>query len=435
MEIVPNIKKKEATNYRIKLKPSFIIYIFCLVFAPPLIPNLNLLLIITGFSLYKLIFRYKIKTKDVFYKSNMHIFSILLLLVTMYIFFVMGINIIINNVYYFENFAVTVYRLVFLIPAQLICIQYLICRSEELGFSLKEFLLTFIWAGIIQAIIGILALLFPALKELLINIMSNNIGSEVFFRGGGDRFRYFGFAASLLDTFGYGMGILFTLSIFLAFEKNSKYLYLSLILLIPSFLNSRTGLLISAMGFIWSIPLLFNKIRLLKLLKTILRIILLITIGIIGLKILEIVSPLTIEWITRGLMSFSSIFTGHETEYIEVTDILFSDRFWTLPEGLELIFGTGHTAYGISDLGFHSDVGYVNHIWLGGIIGTILLYIPLIVLFIKAHKKANRMGQWLVLYLFIAFFVGLIKGDLISYNAGLVTTLAIYFYVIYIEPS
>lgn len=425
-----------AKTKKTKIKITFIIYIFCLIFAPPILPGVNFFIVVSLFSLYKITMKYKNYVGKVIYNSKMHEFSGLLLFAIIYILWTMGLNIFFSGDTFWTNYAITIYRLSILIPLQLVCVTYVICRSRELGYGLKELLLTLIWAGVIQAAIGIGALIYPQFKLLLINIMSHNIGTEIFYRGGGDKFRYFGFSATLLDTFGYGTGILFALSIFLAFKEKSKYLFFALILIVPPTLNSRTGLIIGGLGVIMAIPVLLDNNKIKHNMRVLINVILIIFMGIVGLAILNKISPNTVTWISRGLGSILSFFTGKETEYFEIKDVLFSDRFWTLPEGLRLIFGSGHTAYGIEELGFHSDVGYVNHLWLGGVIGTIFLYLPFIKLYWTAFKAScSNMSKWLVVFLSIAFFVGLIKGDLISYNSGSIITLIICFFIIYTKNS
>lgn len=110
---------------------------------------------------------------------------------------------------------------------------------------------------------------------------------------------------------------------------------------------------------------------------------------------------------------------------------MFSGRSWNIPTGRILLFGSGHTIYG-ADGYANSDVGYVNDLWMGGIVGTILLYLAFGILFVKAFQNAQANWVRLLVLLFAAsMLVFQVKANAIMFNAGMVVILPTLFLVIF----
>lgn len=81
---------------------------------------------------------------------------------------------------------------------------------------------------------------------------------------------------------------------------------------------------------------------------------------------------------------------------------LLSKNFYHLPtEGLAVLLGKGHSCYGSqmkSIYGYASDVGYINYIWICGIIGLIALMAAILKIFISVinHATSNYMKALVV---------------------------------------
>ena len=420
---------------------SFILFIFCLIFSPPIIPKINLIFLLALYSVYQLITKHRKKVSEIVKLSGIKVFLKLFYPFIMYLILIMGINIIVTGDVFYINRLSVLYRVILLIPAQFICITYLIARGTELKYSFNDYCQCFLYAGLIQALIAILAFLFPPLQSFLIDIMASNTGINVYFKetaySYGYTFRYFGFSATLLDTFGYGMGLLASISLFLGFKSNSKFLLFVPILLIPSLLNSRTGLIIFLVGFIFALFSNLFKINLTKQLKSFIAVILSIVFLYSLFNFLKVQSPSTYLWMSRGLSNFFGFLVGDNTQSYEITNVLFSDSFWILPEGIHFFFGTGHTIFGMrAILGISSDVGYVNQIWLVGILGVILLYLPYISMFFNVIRSGKNITEKLMaIFLVISFFITMVKADLIGYNPGIFITFSLCFIMNYISQS
>lgn len=410
-------------------------YAFFCIFAPPIIPNINILLIVAFFSLINL-FNSKKKAMLITKKSGINSFVKCYSFSCFYVVVLICLNILFSDQQFLfkNNYLITLYRLFLLVPAQLVCIIYFIKKCEQKNYSLNRIYLILIYAGLIECVFVFIAYFFPNIQQLLLNIMAENTGNEALLIEYRFVYRGFGFASTLLDTFGYGVGILITIALFLAFSNKIQYIIFAFLLIASTILNARTGILISVVGFVCIIPVAFKN----KSLKEIMKY-LILTIVIIGLVIvftnyvINSNNP-TLNWLKKGIESITYFFIGKDSQYYDVSNVLFSKKFWTFPEFPFFIFGTGHSAYGLSTMiGFHSDVGYVNSIWREGIIGLCLFIFTYMNMFIRAYKESkDTQIKYLIIFLVIAFLAMLTKGDMIAaYNPGNFLTLLICFSTIY----
>ncbi|MER2190036.1 MAG: hypothetical protein ABS951_03675 [Solibacillus sp.] len=417
---------------------GFVLFLFCFIFAPPLIPKINLIFFVFIYAVFQLLRRKKTLVTNVFYYSGIQKFCTLMFIAYVYIIFIMSIGILFEDVGSI-NYIKTLYRFILLIPITVTCIVYLIVRIHELKYDVYDVLHAIIKAGMIQVILSILMFLIPSVKEFIVNIMFANTGDNLTQNLWVYQRRLYGFSNSLLDSFGYGTGVIAALPLILAARSKIRYLlYIPFLLIVP-FLNSRTGLIIFIVGLICCIPLYAKKLKLSSMFKLSILTLLNILFLSVGYKILKIINPITSEWIGNGLLSVVSMFnTNNEYNsnigYTESTNKLFSAEFWYVPDSIwGFLFGTGHNVY--EAIGFtHSDVGYINDLWLGGVLGLVLFYCPLLSLFIGILIKEKQLGiKYLVCFLGLAFLVTNIKGYMINYNVGMAVTLAICFSIVYLN--
>ena len=412
---------------------GLIIFIFCFLFAPPFIKSFNFIFIVFGYSIIMIILKYRTRMKKTLNtKYFKNIFTILFLYFFVYILSVL-INCLIDGEQYLDNYIINFYTLMLTFPITITCSLYLIFRCDELNISFDDVIRLFIMAGLIQTIIAILTLLFPALKKITITIMYTATGDKLLNTPWITERRFFGFANSMLDSFGFGTGILATLPIFYAAKTGKKIYYLfSPILLIVPMLNSRSGLVMFIIGLgVYFIYLGAKKtIKFGAYCKYFIIILLLLSLGI---YIVNVYSPNTITWIIQDIKSFilSDNTTGTATQ-------LFSNEFWQLPSTRGLLIGTGHNISGYSDYSVqgieHSDVGYVNELWKAGIIGSILLYYSIYyIIKIALINTKNNYYKAMFITFAIASFTFLIKATIFSYNPGIVIIYTLSLMTIYID--
>ena len=243
--------------------------------------------------------------------------------------------------------------------------------------------------------------------------------------------RFFGFSNNLLDLFGFGFGIISALPLYYSSAKKEYKILLSIpFLLLTCVLNSRTGLLIFAIGvFVWIVELIISKtVRLSMIIKwgMFFSMMAATCFGIVSM-----LSPRTIEWISKDFSSF----IGDDSSYGTATSI-YSERFWTIPDDGRVLVGTGHnvSAYSSSkvDSTIHSDNGYINEIWKAGIIG-LLLFVTMNYLIIR-HSYCFE-NDYILKAMFVFFGVSMIvfmvKASLTGYNPGNAIIYSLFIYSFY----
>lgn len=436
-------KKSRQSKY----KATFILYIFCLLFAPPIIPKINVGLLAVIFSTLLIFTKYKQSYIKVLKTSGILKFSAFFVLFLIYLFITTGINVLLlGERVQLMHYITLWYRYFLIVPVLAFACIYICLRARELNYSPKDLLYCFIFASLLQCILVFLTLIFPSLKDLFIKIIYQNTGDEYLSIAWVTDRRGFGFSNTFVDSFGWGMGLIATLPLFLIKKDNLKPVLLIPFLLIISLVNARTGLVMFAIGIVFGLYILFLTLKGSRLKAK------LISLGWINLAIVMLIilcviilllNPLTLKWVGSGIASFlpdtatqpnalsDAIDSLKNDADTTTTEVLFSDRFWNLPKDYILLFGSGHSIGGAKGYE-NSDVGYVNDLWIGGIIGSAILYLAFLTIFKSAFKSAKGFAfKSLVLFLWVCFLIFQIKANSITFSAGLNTTLPILFYIIH----
>lgn len=404
-----------------KKELPIIIYIFLLLFAPPIIKHLNILLICFVFSFLAILFKYRSEVKEILVYKNIK--KILKLLVFYYLWYLFTIffNFIFTRQLYVYNYFINTYSICLVFPILFICCLHIILYCNKNQIPLKKIIEYIIISGLIQSGISILSFLVPSVKSFLLEIMYNNTGEKLYVNSYHTIRRFYGFANNMLDSFGYGTGLLALIPLFYSFKNGKKWLISVPFLLIVPCLNSRTGLVIFFIGFfVWFIFLIKNNY--LKNYKK--NLILFFVTILVLLFIIYQIKPIVLQWI---IDDFSSFFTDKKG----TADTLLSQHFWKLPNFFNCIFGTGYNVAAFGGmrnvLGFDSDVGYINEIWKTGIIGLIIImyfFINLVKILMNDLEKENK---FLIISIFITTLVANIKFYVFSYNPGICILILISF--------
>lgn len=428
----------------VKYRFSFIIFIFFLIFSPPIIPQINTAIIATMVAAGLLVTKYRTDVIKAFEKMKMNKFIIVMGIFFAYVAVVAFVNIfIVGEKIQLMHYIKLGYRFFLIIPILLICVLYICIRSKELNYSIYNLAMCFVIATMIQFLLVLVALLFPSIKELFVSIIYANTGDAYLDIPWVMERRGFGFCNSFVDSFGFGMGIIACLPLFFVKKHNWKVIYFVPCLIFVSLVNVRTGIVMAGMGLVVSIPIIvsefiraerFYKIKAIKTIAISIGVLLLL------LALVALCNRNTLKWIMGDFSSVieatvpgtEEIVINIETDSQTTTaDTLFSDRFWNIPPITTFIFGSGHTIYGAEGYP-NSDVGYINDLWLGGVIGCALLYGAFAGLFARAYKSAEDKNiKLLVVYLALAILVFQIKANAIMFNAGLNTIIPILFYICY----
>jgi hypothetical protein len=425
-------KKILLTKERID-KISCSLYLFVLVFAPPLIPYPHLFLTILSFLV--LITKYKKAVWRVLKKSGIYNWILTMVLLAMYTACIpLPISMLCNDIVNTSHYMSVISRYGVLVVAVSVCVTYLLCKTERDGYGYEFLLESLINAGLIEGVCAALAFLVPGIKNIFIFFMKKFSESYLYSNTWYITVRSYGFASTLVDVFGLGVALIAGICFFYGITRKKRYIVESIVIAIATLLNSRTGLLVYLIAIVLSLLYVLQKGDVRRILSTFIAIGLLL---VIGLKILEIMSTneYTAGWFSSGINSITSFFDGTKSNNAsnDAMSLLFQDKFWKWPSFPRILVGTGHSLY-LAQGYSHSDVGYVNEVWLFGIFGCAILYGEIVRLCWSMTRKANKyIFKFSAIFLMTAYFFFNIKGAVLGYNPGAVAMFIVVFVTIYFK--
>lgn len=395
-----------------------VVYIFCFLFAPPIVPGINFSFILGGVSLFMLLTRYHKRLMSLIRKRA---FQKYLLLLGVYI-FILLLSFLINSLFrgenIYDNFLINLYSVFLNFFVTFICGFYLVFKCEDLGVNKHEIMKLFIYAGLLQSAISLFALVNSGFRDFTIGLMIKDTNASLMNSPWLLERRFFGLSNNLLDLFGFGTGIIATLPLFYASaEKKWRYLFAIPLLLVVCILNSRSGILVFFIGLaVWCAGLLVSKR--VTIMGMTLGAIASILIAVAGINMVSWLSPSTMEWISNDFTSFMDPENNEGT-----ASVIYSDDFWILPDADQILIGSGHnvSAYSSNKVEgvIHTDNGYANEIWKVGLVGLVI-YFWANYYILEFCYKSEKMISYKSMYIFfgLSMLVFSIKGSLIGYNPG-----------------
>lgn len=279
----------------------------------------------------------------------------------------------------------------------------IIDKLRKRGFSKRGAFELLLKIGALQGIVCLLGLFFPLFKEMAIFLYGIAGGANPFVIES----RIYGISSDY--TFGTPIyhGLLAGLAVYEAIKNRlNRYYFYTILILISTFLNGRTGIVIFLLVATLSVVYLYAKKQEKKKIITVLG-----SIGVIiivMINCLQYISPNTYKFVdsfiddTKSLI-FHQELTGNYKVLIE--DSL---RF---PENEDFIFGAGFRVYDAEAeqrAGFRSDIGFVNDMYMGGVIFTLLLYLGSV--YFLVHD--SRDSKFLFLVIIIAIALANFKGEI-----------------------
>lgn len=403
----------------------FSVYIFLIIFCPPIIPRLDVVLIISAAVMIML--KYKASFMSVVVKSRMFFWvKVMMFLATYMILLPLPLSAFIyNDTVQIQHYISLFNRYGLLIVVDVVCGTYLFLELKSYGYTLEDFLKFTFYAGAIESLFSICSLIFPGFKSMLVSIMLANTGSGLYSNTWYITVRAYGFANTLVDLFGLGVSIIASTCFLYGLFKEKKYMILSVFILISTILNSRTGLILYIVCIMGAILYLTIKGKIKYLFFGIMSVFLLFIIFNILMES-NILNDSTKSWISSGIQSFQELLENGKAQS-DSMGVLFQEKKWTLPDGIRLFIGTGHSRYEAKGY-VHTDVGYVNEIWMCGLIGAIGLYTMFIKFIYSAVKRqGNILAQCIGIMIFLGYFIFNIKGVAFGYNPGAAVILLILF--------
>ncbi len=403
-----------------KNKLSMIILMFFAIYYPQII-SINIIHIVAAIAWGYCLLNYGktgkvIKKKKVFY----------LYAGFFCMFFYLTIVILFNETTYKNNIMDSFMWLAEIMP---ICIMIAIMGMKR-NISMEEFVDILLSVGMIQGVLSVLNFMIPSFHNWFVSkIVSYGYDKDVW--GVLGTYRLYGLAHSLTFFMPILQSVFFLISMYF-FKKNMlKYAIYMIVFAFSAIINARTPIIIVGMGILF---LLFQKSTIHKINKKALAVALGCIIFLplvfnwvynellVGNNIFE-------KWIMVGFMSIIKFFQGERSGYFSYFDE--GDRF-VLPNGAAFWFGVGKDTFtdgGIANV--HTDVGYINYLWLGGVIYLViifLIFLSISIDFIRSQNNLLKYIGWLSLGI---AFVGNIKGILFAVNeyTTFVLVLAVYYYV------
>ena len=208
--------------------------------------------------------------------------------------------------------------------------------------------------------------------------------------------------------------------------SNKKYLNVicGFLLFFSAIINARSAFIVAVLGFAVFIILsrysLKSKITILIILP-----VLIIIIINYGLPLLDQYSHVTHKWIVTGIEEIVAFLGGNTLENSYFNYVTNSSKF-ILPESGKILFGAGYSLLGNDAISFSSDIGYINDMWLGGVVYIILTYSIFLRYMISIAKADDVTIRFIGFLLIVNYLVLNIKGPVFKMN-GLTNMLLIIY--------
>ena len=319
---------------------------------------------------------------------------------------------------------------------QFLFIFYLFLQFEKRNYGLADAFRLLILAGLLQGGCAVIAFFVPPIRTAFMFFGDRALYDNDFFL---ER-RGYGFSMTLIDTFGYGIGLIAGYMVLIGWPRRVKYRLLCIALLVfTTAINARTGLFVLVIAVF--LKLIFGGGTFLKAL---------FSIGVLSLLlyILKVFFPVILEmgvrsdnatlvWICSDFLEmYYMAFESGASNSMQMEDATFLSNFVSLPDNyFEYIFGSGHYVYDTKhELGFRTDIGYYNLFWEFGILMSGVILLKFASFIGKPFLMTdNTKIKSIVVFNFVAYAFLLMKAILLGYNPGVFVnyyvTFVLYFYL------
>lgn len=380
----------------------FVIFIvFLFIYVPP-IGKINVLHILGAISWIYIILNNSMVSKIINLNLILKIYAVLsffwlyLLTVTL----VNGTSILNTSFYLFWMFDV--------IP---ICIMLNVYFSVK-KFKINDFLNILMIVGTIQGVLSIASFFSSNIQDFFVNQLINYGYSERITELAS--FRIYGFASNLTFSTPIVQGVLTSVSLYLAITKKWNYILFTPLLLFSAIINARTAFVIIAVGIIL-IFFVGIKIKISSIIRFVVITVVFSVIINVGMSALKENSKETYDWVITGFDEIIQFVESGPNQNVGYFSYISNPEKYTLPDGLNAVFGIGARILNENNYGARSDIGYVNDIWLGGIIYSICLYLFFLLILVSIGKT-NKEPKYLSILLLCTLIFSNIKGYIFGLN-------------------
>ncbi|MCT3215632.1 polysaccharide polymerase [Lactiplantibacillus plantarum] len=288
-----------------------------------------------------------------------------------------------------------------------------------------------LWMVVIQCFFALIMLVSSGLRAAILARTATSIIDNQFIYGE----RLYGISSDYTFFTPIYHSIVGLIAIYLGMNVSKKYYWFIPFCVFIIVLNGRTGLVTLVLGF-----LLMLAKQMITSMKGLLQgiVIIVISIGFVflGLSFLQSIQPDTYTWIVSGFEdTLALVFEGDKQgNYEQLTGsfLMFPTRAWNW------LFGYGVRVYAgnKSNIWFGtSDIGYINDLFMGGLVYMGILYSTIIAQLIACHKKSKNTvrGSLLFLAFLIVLMIANYKGE--AARSGMVLTSIVFLsYLFSTEP-
>lgn len=381
---------------------KFLIYVFgfLLIYYPGLIPNINPYIFPLCMLLLLMLIELPSKSISVIKNvKNKEIFLFILGIIASIAYYAIIYSLNNNNITLMDMRIVQGSSVII----YLFLVLYLLEFLKKMGNNYKDNMEFLFIIGSIQGIICILMLLIPSFKEFANYLMYSSgkfeKGAYIFTT------RVYGIS----NTYTYGLpiyhGLLSGLCFYISAVKEKKFFKYLPFIFIVAFLNGRTGILIAVLSIILSsIYLIIKKGMFTTVLSYLFKFSILFSFVILMVKLFlpNIFKFVSILWVEINAFIVSGELSG-------TTQYLARDNFF-IPDGFGLLFGEGFRPYSDMNSIYKTDIGFVNDLFMGGILYISLLYGSFIKLLMS--KKLLKKDSFLIFIVIISTLIANWKGEI-----------------------
>lgn len=423
---------EKRLKLHIPQKLTTTLFLFLLIFAPPIVPYTHLVLAV--YSVFMILLRYSTVWKYSLYTSDAYKWVYCMAFLFLYVIVVpLPISFFCDDIINTSNYISVFNRFAVLFVVVIPSVVYLISQIQEKGLSSNFILECIIDAGAIEGLLAILAFEFPSIKNLFITLMRRNSGMSIYDNTWYVTVRAYGFAITLSDLIGLGSAFIAGVSFIYGLFYKKRFIAISFLAIIPSLLNARTGIILYVLCIAIVTILCFFRGQVKSFIYIVISLALII---LVCRYLFEWISSnkYTTTWLMNGFNSVINYLSKEQTSTAGNGDSIYNllhKQSWELPHGLRMVFGTAHSLYR-ADGYKHSDVGYINDIWIFGIIGSLVLYGVIgNMIFFVLKNATNVVFRYSVIFMAASLIVFNIKGSAIGYNPGASVILTTLFCMVY----
>ena len=312
----------------------------------------------------------------------------------------------------------------FMMLCSFVCIFIIILKLEQFGYNKEQKISFILNVALIQSFICILMLIFPILKETIVH--------QILLNGEGNVYtiakRMYGITMDYTFATPVFHALLAIIALTYGLYKNKKYYLYIPFLLLAIILNGRTGLFVFCAGAV--LVFMYYLVDTKKVVKVLSIITVFILIVLFVFGVLKIVKNDTYLFFIDGINDMLLfLFEGEKEGNINYL----STRWEEGIKNVNVIFGEGYRVYTddvkpeyAKDNHFNTDIGYINDLYMGGIIYILLLYSSIVIFVCMGTKyeKDKKINRLIYFSLLLMIFICNIKGEI--FRSTIVLNLVIY---------